>query len=409
MQTNDKGIYTTKMDRTVVVTPAMSRLQTICASFYARLIVCLCFVLSHIVPKKRGSLAFYSQHQNGLFAGNLKYVFKHIHEKANGRFSICWFTRDVNTYQKLRQQNYPCHLYRSTPFWQLLRSEFILLDTTPDTFFSLGNYKLIQIWHGSGFKRIGRFKLADSKASMLQAYLAKRAMTKYVLIAATSTLDAQRKQDSWCSNTVQITGAPRNDIFFNPPASNESYKKILGIPSGQRIILYAPTFATHIFPPVLSDEGMTQIESWLTQTNSYLLIKPHHAGSLPIINTSASSRILSLVGKIDDVQELLLETDILISDYSSISTDFAVSRKPIIFYLHNADYVRQAQSFYYDPEIYIPGPIVYNEADLLKTLSDLSWFDKPEYQEKYDAFARAFHIYNDGKSAQRITSAIEKL
>src|SRR5207244_7038343 len=71
----------------------------------------------------------------------------------------------------------------------------------------------------------------------------------------------------------------------------------------------------------------------------------------------------------DDIGELLLAADVLVTDYSSVMFDFAVTGKPMLFFTYDlARYRDELRGFYFDFVSEAPGPLIETQADLVEAL-----------------------------------------
>ncbi|MGW7945249.1 MULTISPECIES: CDP-glycerol glycerophosphotransferase family protein [Staphylococcus] len=105
------------------------------------------------------------------------------------------------------------------------------------------------------------------------------------------------------------------------------------------------------------------------------------------------------------VQDLLIEHDILITDYSSVSFDFSYMNKPVIFYHFDVDQFFRKGILRPIEETFI-GDIIYNENELIKRIELLL---KSNYYENTDDFSKIFD-YRDHNNSKRVYKAIlEKL
>ena len=105
------------------------------------------------------------------------------------------------------------------------------------------------------------------------------------------------------------------------------------------------------------------------------------------------------VKKYVDVQELLMVTDLLITDYSSIIFDYAILGRPMIFFPWDLDKYKKERAFYFDYEDFVPGPICFSTEELVeKILSVDKWFDRKKMLE----FARKFNNPFDGRASERV-------
>ena len=68
------------------------------------------------------------------------------------------------------------------------------------------------------------------------------------------------------------------------------------------------------------------------------------------------SNITDITKKSMDIQEILMDTDILISDYSSTYIDYLLLDRPLIFYNFDyEDYLQNDREMYYDYDEVTPG------------------------------------------------------
>ena len=97
-------------------------------------------------------------------------------------------------------------------------------------------------------------------------------------------------------------------------------------------------------------------------------------------------------------QELMLLSDMLITDYSSIMIEYCVLDRPVIFFTYDLDsYLANERGFYYDFKQTVPGPIVYTSDELIKIIEN-NEFDKSKISE----FSKTQFDVIDGKSSERI-------
>ena len=100
-------------------------------------------------------------------------------------------------------------------------------------------------------------------------------------------------------------------------------------------------------------------------------------------------------------QELLLISDILITDYSSIMIEFGLLSKPIIFFAYDLDnYLSNERGFYLDYKKDLPGPIVYSTEELINAI------DEGIDTSKLDSFIKTQVDAVDGRASERIVDAI---
>ena len=159
-------------------------------------------------------------------------------------------------------------------------------------------------------------------------------------------------------------GTPRCDILVSPPDGlRERVRSSVGIPSGARAVLYAPTFRDSpdgAIPPL----DLARVKSalcarggeWVTLSRAHV-----ETGSL------ACGADLD-VSHWPDMNELLLASDVLITDYSSCAADFALlDRKVLLYRPDAAQYVRCERGLYFTDSPFLCASC---EDELIALLTD---------------------------------------
>ncbi len=106
-----------------------------------------------------------------------------------------------------------------------------------------------------------------------------------------------------------------------------------------------------------------------------------------------------------DVQELIKESAVMITDYSSVAFDFAILHKPVIYYQFDQDAFLGNYPSHLNLQNDLPGEIVYNHEALLRELETVVNNDL-EMSDLYKRRANAFIDQRDGQASARIVEAI---
>lgn len=352
---------------------------------------------SFLVPSRKGLICFYPIHDKTRFNGNLKSIFLYATRNPTNNIRVLWLTTHEALYLQLEKEGLSVKLIGKRHMWMLWRAEFIFTDAAA---LYRGKFKVIQVWHGTGFKNIG--KLSNKRKYW-------RTFFNYKLFLATSADDKDRKSVSFPGADVHITGSPRNDIFFSSQDELLNIKRKYRLEKYRRIITYTPTFRDKGDFQPFSNEGWAKLSNLASSNNDVVIIKKHPSDRLLKVPDMEAIFDFTENKNITDVQELLLLTDILISDYSGIVTDFALTGKPILFYTFDyQNYKQNVRDFYYDIMEILPGPFCYDEESLCLKLSNLDWFDNPLYQVKYKKFLNRFHTHLDGRASERTWNYFNK-
>ncbi len=358
-------------------------------------------LVSYVVPKKKNLWVFSPKHYNNRFEGNIRHLFCYMAGSV-GDISI-WCIKiskkEIARHEVLRGRASSGRLtFRS--MWMSLRAEVIVLDSGDPLF--KGNFKVVQLWHGTGFKNIGVFG---------EKYYGKRVRRldkEIIFILASSEIDKKRKRESFLNDNVYITGSPRNDFLFYSD-DDEKIKNLLGVQHFSKLILYAPTFREVEQRAPFSESFWQHLEAALKEQNAAFIIKRHPRDTLLAVPKGIPN-ILDITGSVSDVQEVLRISDVIISDYSGIVNDYAVLGRPMVFYMYDYDeYILSCRDFYYDLKEVLPGPFARSEHDLIDLIMDCSWFEVSDYKKHYDDFVDFFQKYRDGKSSKRVVNTVRAL
>ncbi|MGP4063920.1 CDP-glycerol glycerophosphotransferase family protein [Oceanobacillus sp. M65] len=271
----------------------------------------------------------------------------------------------------------------------------------------------LQTWHGTPLKKM----LFDIQNIMGRSddYLdrvSKATKTWDYLISPSTYATKAFKSAFKYEGEILETGYPRNDIFYNNNRDSigSKIKSKLNIPVDKKIILYAPTFRDNqsttnnkfIFDINMDLEKMQE-----RLGEEYIILLRMHVVINNKLNIDKELRgFVQNVSNYSDIQELLLITDILITDYSSVMFDFANTKRPLLFYTYDLETYRDnIRGFYLDFENEAPGPLIKTTDEIIENVENIDRV-KVEYKQKYDNFYSNYCKLDDGKASERIVDLI---
>ncbi len=145
-----------------------------------------------------------------------------------------------------------------------------------------------------------------------------------------------------------------------------------------------------------------------------LLLRPHAHVREPLTGTGDGFAIDC--ADYPDVQELLLIADVLVTDYSSILFDFAVTGRPVLFFTYDLAHYRDGlRGFAFDFEAQAPGPLLDDSAALVTALRALADGGNGAdglpagYAERYRRFRDTHCVLDDGAAARRVVDRMLEL
>lgn len=270
----------------------------------------------------------------------------------------------------------------------------------------------LQTWHGSPLKRIGRDVPNGNLSLSYRALMAREAGQYWdYLIAQTPWAGEIFRQAFGYDGVVLDQGYPRNDAIVASARAAERRELIrrhFGIGSGQQVILYAPTWrdnkkdaqGRYLYQTFL-DTGAVRAAFG---PDAIVLMRGH-------TNTLASRKNLAtnLVREVTaypDINDLILASDVLVTDYSSVMFDYVVTGKPMIFLVPDLEEYRDdIRGFYFDFENTSPGPLCVTSAEVVTAMETI-FSGGRTHENNYREFARTFAGFDDGHASERVLASL---
>jgi CDP-glycerol glycerophosphotransferase len=269
----------------------------------------------------------------------------------------------------------------------------------------------LQTWHGTPLKRI-HYDVLLAPPGRLD-YLDLDVARWDVLLSPNAASTPRLREAFGFDGPVWETGYPRNDLLFvaHAEAVRSDVRAELGLKDDETAVLYAPTWrddekfregAPEI--PIALDLGAL-VERLCDRGGPHQVLARLHN------MMTDRSQLPSAPGVVDvslyrDVRELYLAADVLVTDYSSVMFDFALTGKPMVFYAYDLDRFRdEIRGFYFDLAPQAPGPVVTNEDGLLDAL--LRQLDlRSEYAGSYRDFRATYGHLEDGHATDRVLAGL---
>lgn len=286
----------------------------------------------------------------------------------------------------------------------------------PD-FLTPGRHQVyIETWHGTPLKRLGCDIETDSdprqsKERMHRRYAKKGKKVTHFLSPSpyfNEKISSAFHLDNRKNNRFVNCGYPRNDALFHFTTEEVTFiRERLGITPEKKVILYTPTWRDTAYHAEGGFDYLNAVNlkklSRLLPDNYVLLFRAHHQIGLSDVIESTADIID--VTDIDDINELYIISDLMVTDYSSTMFDFSVLKRPMVFHMYDLEeYKDKIRGFYFDLSE-LPGPVTRTEEELAEAImAQMDCFDYKN-DTKYQAFHETYNPWEDGHAATR---AIEK-
>ncbi len=350
-------------------------------------------VLIRVVPRKKDLVLFEADCGRG-YTGHPRYIHEEL-VRRQSKLRAVWsrssgvFPAHLTTVRRMSWRH----------VWTMARAGWwVDSHGMPLGFPKPRGTRYLQTWHGQGIKSIG-LDAPDLRGDFPGPREEWRANVARwdALVSPGAEFERTFIPSNEYAGPVLRHGSPRCDVLFHgDPEAAARVRRDLEIPAAKKIVVYAPTYRDlsrgasvradlHELAAELGDE-------WVLVLRTHPIEKHVIPQELRWFARQA--------GGYPEVNDLLLAADVLVTDYSSLMCDFAVTGKPMVFLADDWEtYRRTERGSPYDlPEI-APGPCVTTTRDLAAAIRD------PWSPERYAAFRRTWCAEERGHAAARVVDA----
>ena len=202
-------------------------------------------------------------------------------------------------------------------------------------------------------------------------------------------------------------GRPCSDELFHATETDRiKMRNRLGISDGKKVILYAPTWRDSadggasytIKPPI-------DFKRWEQELgNDYIVLFRAHHITTKILNVDFNDFVRD-VSSYREVNDLLMVSDILISDYSAILTDYAILDRPVLCFAYDYEEYLKERGTYFDLEAEMPNKPCRTEEELLDRINHLDYVRE---SVNTGVFRRKFIEFGGNATEQAVKALFQK-
>lgn len=337
-------------------------------------------------------------------------------------YNCCFITRSKHVCKMLKSKGIPCELnYSFRGLVKISMAECIFTAMTPADIlycFKKKGRRVFYMGHGMPLK-IAFYALEKYPEYMKKAGLKKsNRLIEWIHHLFINQYDfkdcdffpATSKFTKWCNDfvfcnklDVRILGYPRNDAFFQPERmAKENWIK--GI-DNKFIVTYMPTHRLYGHGDVTPTPFMDnmEVQKWMKDNNIVFIVKNHPNMAAKVKNPYNSECVIDITSSGVDPQVALYYSDVLVTDHSSVWTDYLILRRPVIFYFYD-NFEDNDTGNLYDIREDPPGHICYSEEELFELIK--------KCKGRYDSMIPSNHIIDkyhkfvDGNSCERFYNEV---
>ncbi|MCJ1656993.1 bifunctional glycosyltransferase family 2 protein/CDP-glycerol:glycerophosphate glycerophosphotransferase [Staphylococcus sp. NRL 16/872] len=279
------------------------------------------------------------------------------------------------------------------------------------------NQIYIQTWHGTPLKRLANdMKVVrmpgTTTASYKKNFYAEASRWDWLVSPNRYSSDIFKTAFWMDEDRIWEIGYPRNDILVtrqNDTEYQEQIKRNLNLPKDKKVIMYAPTWRDDEF--VKKGQYLFDLKINLANLqkeigDDYIILLRMHYLIANALDLHGFEDFAIDVSNYNDISELYLISDALITDYSSVMFDYGILKRPQFFFAYDIEkYDKGLRGFYMDYMNDLPGEIITDEFKLAEELKHLDQH-KVKYKDKIEKFYNDFCSLEQGKSSQFIADYI---
>ncbi len=368
----------------------------------------------HVYAKKpvKDNLVLFESFFGKSYSDSPKYIFEKLNEMYPGKYECVWIL------DKKTKLPYPAKQIRRCSlkyFKYLATSKYIVFNSRqPKQFIKRKGNVFLETWHGTPLKKLV-FDMEEvvSATPMYKRDFYIQSRSWDYLVAANGFSEEVFKSAFAYDKPMLKFGYPRNDILHaeNKERIASDIKKRIGIPDNKKVILYAPTWRDDdYYGPGRYKFSLKLDLNMLKEKlgDEYVVMLRTHYFIADSIDVTGLEDFVYNMSKYDDIAELYLISDILITDYSSVFFDYANLKRPMLFFTYDLDKYRDVlRGFYIDMEKELPGPLVFSTEEIIDAIQNIDDVNA-KYAGIYDEFYERFCGWEDGHASENCIKEVFK-
>lgn len=352
----------------------------------------------------------FTSFKGDFYSDSPKCIYEYLYQKYGDKYEYVWVMNNNNVKipgNPKTVKRYSLKYYKQaaiSKYWVINGRQSGILDKRKEQI-------IVSTWHGTPLKKLGLdIGNVHSRDPLLkESYIRVASQWNYLISPNHYTTEILKSSFGY-DKEIYETGYPRNDILYNATTDDVNrIKNDLNIPNDKKIILYAPTWRDDEF----IDIGLIkfQLKLDLKRMKEVLgeeyivLVRTHYfiAGKLDLDDVDDFAIDVS---KYNDISELYLISDMLITDYSSVFFDYANLKRPILYYVYDFEkYENVLRGFYIDMHEEVPGPLLKTTDEVIDAIQNIDLINS-EYHDKYEEFYNRFCSIEDGNATERIVEKV---
>lgn len=347
-------------------------------------------------------------------SGQPKYIYKYLQENYGNKYKYIWVVDRKGV--EISGKHTKCKRFSLRYYYYMNRSKYwvnnmrqpLSIPRRPETI-------MLSTWHGTPLKRLV-FDMDDvHSANPRYKEIVYKQTRAWDYLLSDNPFSTEKFQSCFMFEKEKILeyGYPANDPMYAPDREQhaQEIKKKLGIPKDKKVILYAPTWRDDNFYEAGQygfdlDLDVNRLQEEFGE--EYVLLLRLHYFIVDQLDLSRYGAFTVDGSSYDDITDLYLISDILITDYSSVFFDYANLKRPVLYFTYDLEKYRDVlRGFYLDMEKDLPGPLLLTNDEVIDAIKNIDKIQE-QYKDRYEEFYNRFCCVDDGNAAKRVVEHVFK-
>ena len=354
----------------------------------------------YLVPVKKNRIYLSADRGSGIRCNPL-YIYKYLKTKYPGKYEYVW------QYDGVSQEKDTTYVKPGTlkDLYFMLTSRVLISNDGFGSFLPKRKSQMfINTWHGGGaYKRSGVDFITDQHTVDLKINQICGRQTDVFLSSSRKFSEVMTTAKMVPKKRFLECGMPRNDLLL-AGRKEEILNKVrnyFGIQEGKKIVLFAPTYRgeeqSAKFTSELDTEGCLEALRKRFGGEWVFLMRKHH-----FVKKAKYDGCIN-ASDYPDMQELLLASDVFITDYSSTIWDYSLMFRPGFLFVPDLEEYSRERNFYTDPETWA-FPLAKTNEELQSLICS---FDENKNNEKIKEHHKFLGYRETGHAAEIVAKRIE--
>jgi len=368
------------------------------------------FKLASYLPVKKNLIVFES-YSGKQYSCNPRAIYEYL-KQNHLQYEMLWSV-DKNFEENFKKENIP-YVKRFSIRWlmSMARAQYWVNNARLPLWIPKPNHTTyLQTWHGTPLKKLAEdmdeVYIPGTNTELYKKNF-RTATSKWDYLISPNRYSTEIFKRAFNFNkTVIESGYPRNDFLYNHRDSEtiQKIKEKCNIPLDKKVILYAPTWRDDNY----YSKGKYKFDINLDLNklkdqfgNDYVIILRMHYLVAEQFDLSSFKGFAFDLSNHEDIRELYLISDLLITDYSSVFFDYANLKRPILFYVYDIEHYRDnLRGFYFDFEKEAPGPLLTTTDEVIQAIKDVEQCNF-QVNELFQSFYNKFCYLENGNSSKKV-------